>query len=62
MPKPKEPKECVLVNIMYSGDYLNEKRSSSENIGHEWINLIKPDDPNQPNYIYITKDGKLDHS
>lgn len=57
-----EPKECILVNIMYSGDYLNEKRSSSENIGHEWINLVKPDDPNEPHYIYITKDGKLDHN
>ena len=57
-----EPKECILVNIMYSGDYLNEKRSSSENIGHEWINLVKPDDPNQPHYIYITKDGNLDYN
>ena len=35
--KQSEKKECVLVNIMYSGDYVNERHSSDENIGHEWI-------------------------
>ena len=50
--------EQVLVNIMYSGDYVNEKRSSDENIGHEWINLHADD--KGKHYIFVTKSGTID--
>lgn len=62
MSTKKEPKECILVNIMYSGDYLNEKHSSSKNIGGEWINLVKPDDSSLPHYLFITQHGQVDHN
>ena len=54
----KLQEESVLVNIMYSGDYVNEKRSSSENVGHEWINLHADD--KGKHYIYVTKGGTVD--
>lgn len=56
--KQQESKEYVLVNIMYSGDYVNEKSSTDENIGHEWINLHQAD--NGKHYIFITKTGIMD--
>jgi len=49
----KEKKKAILINRMYSGDYLSTKN----NIGHEIINLFKDD--NGDNYIYVLSDGSV---
>ena len=46
------PKE-ILLNRMYSGDYL----TTGNNIGHEVINLFRCD--NGKNYIYVLSDGSV---
>lgn len=44
--------DVIILNRMYVGDYLGE------NIGHEVINLMKPDEDDDY-YIYINSDGAL---
>ena len=46
--------DVIILNRMYVGDYLGD------NIGHEVINLMKPDNKNNNNYyIYINARGDL---
>lgn len=45
--------KIIVLNKMYSGDYLKQG-----NLGHEIINLYKSD--NDCNYIYLLSSGKLD--
>lgn len=49
--KPKKT-DVIILNRMYVGDYLGE------NIGHEVINLMKPDEGDDY-YIYINSSGDL---
>ena len=51
----KEPTDVIILNRMYAGEYLGE------NLGHEVINLIKPDESDKCNsyLVYITNDGKI---
>ena len=53
--KAKEPTDVIILNRMYAGEYLGE------NLGHEVINLIKPDESEECNsyLVYITNDGKI---
>lgn len=51
MEKQNEKKE-ILLNIMYTGTYLE-----GTNIGHEIINFFKDDNGN--NYIYVLHDGSM---
>ncbi len=44
--------KIIVLNKMYSGNYLKE-----ENLGHEVINLFKSD--NGSNYIYLLYDGRI---
>lgn len=48
--KPKQ--KGIILNKMYSGDYLKKG-----NLGHEVINLYKSDNGN--NYIYLLYDGRI---
>ena len=47
--------DVIILNRMYAGDYLGE------NIGHEVINLIKPDNGNDY-YVYINDDGRVNEN
>ena len=51
----KKPTDVIILNRMYAGEYLGE------NLGHEVINLIKPDESEECNsyLVYITNDGKI---
>ncbi len=51
----KNPTDVIILNRMYAGEYLGE------NLGHEVINLIKPDESEECNsyLVYITNDGKI---
>lgn len=62
----KGTKKCILVNVMFSGNYLNENQKGvhTENIGHEWINLLaadpKPGAVDAERYLFITPSGVVD--
>ena len=47
-----KPTEVIILNRMYVGDYLGD------NIGHEVINLMKPD-KGKYNYVYLNARGDL---
>ena len=48
-----EDEKEILLNIMYTGSYLQ-----NDNIGHEDINLFKDDNGNS--YIYVLPFGTMD--
>lgn len=48
-------KDTILIAKMYTGSYVNRRFN---NIGHEIINFIKPDNKDEI-YGYITHDGKI---
>ena len=48
----KNPTDVIILNRMYAGEYLDE------NIGHEVINLIKPDEGDDY-YVYINDKGNI---
>ena len=48
-------KDTILIAKMYTGSYVNRRFN---NIGHEIINFIKPDNEDEI-YGYITHDGKI---
>ena len=54
--KPVHLSREIIINKMYSGEYLDE----GDNIGHEIINLYKADDGK--NYVYLNPIGTIDIS
>lgn len=48
--------DVIILNRMYVGDYLGD------NIGHEVINLMKSDNDDNKNYIYINPYGRINEN